>query len=104
MSAVEMIKQMPKAFDAEAAADINAVIQYNISTPMYATIADGTCTVSEGTSDDATVSLTIDDDDLVDLLNGDLDGVTAFMTGKLQVEGDIMFAQTMGTIFDRSKI
>jgi putative sterol carrier protein len=104
MSAVEMIKQMPQAFDAEAGADVNAVIQYNISTPMYATIANGTCEVAEGSSDDATVTLTIDDDDLVDLLNGDLDGVTAFMTGKLQVEGDIMFAQTMATIFDRSKV
>lgn len=104
MTAKEMIEQMPVAFDAAAGADVNAIVQYNISTPMYVTIANGTCSVAEGTSDDATVTLNIEDSDLVDLLNGDLDGVTAFMTGKLQVEGDIMFAQTMATIFDRSKV
>lgn len=104
MTAQEMIKLMPQAFDANSAGDTNATVQFNISTPMYVTIANGECSSNEGTADDFTVAMTIDDEDLVDLLNGDLDGVTAFMTGKLQLEGDIMFAQQVPNLFDASRL
>ena len=46
----------------------------------------------------------MEDDDLVSLLKGDLNGMTAFMTGKLQLDGDMMLAQRMTSFFDASKL
>jgi len=38
------------------------------------------------------------------MLKGELNGMQAFMTGKLQLEGDMMLAQKLGTFFDPSKL
>ena len=104
MTALDIVQLMPTAFVAERAADVTATVQFNISNPVYVTIAAGECTVTDGSHPDPTVSLTIEDNDLVDLLNGDLDGISAFMSGKLQVQGDIMFAQKFIGYFDRDRI
>ena len=99
-----LIEKMPQAFDADAAGDMNATVQYAISTPMHMQIANGECTVHEGESGDADVTFKMEDEDLVKLLTGELDGMSAFMTGQLQVEGDIMLAQKIPTIFDANKL
>ena len=104
MSALDFVKKMPAAFNADAAAGVDATIQYQISTPAYVQIKDGQCTVHEGTAASADVTLIIEDEDLVSLLKGELNGMTAFMTGKLQVEGDLMLAQKISSIFDPSKL
>lgn len=104
MTAQDIVQLMPTAFVAERAADVDASVQINISDPVYVTIAAGECTVSDGTHPDPTVTLTIEDSDLIDLLNGDLDGISAFMSGKLQVQGDILFAQKFIGYFDRDRI
>ena len=104
MSAADLLKRMPEAFQPEAAGDTDCTVQFNISTPTYAVIKEGTCSVSEGTADSADVTITMDDDDLVALMKGELNGMTAFMTGKLQLEGDLMLAQRMFGFFDASKL
>jgi putative sterol carrier protein len=50
------------------------------------------------------VTITMEDDDFVALMSGELNGMTAFMTGKLSVDGDLMLAQRMTTIFDAGKL
>lgn len=99
-----LIEKMPEAFDPDAAGDTNCTIQYAISTPMYAEIADGQCTVHEGEASDPDVTIKMDDDDLVAMLTGELNGMTAFMTGKLQVDGDIMLAQKLSSMFDADRL
>lgn len=99
-----LIEKMPEAFDADAAGDTNATVQYAISTPMYAEIKDGSCAVHEGEADNPDVTIKMDDDDLVDMLTGELNGMTAFMTGKLQVDGDIMLAQKLASMFDANRL
>jgi putative sterol carrier protein len=104
MSVNDMIKNFPTALNAEAAADLNATVQYKTSSPMYLEIKDGKCTVHEGMAASADVTLTMEDDDLAALLKGELNGMTAFMTGKLTVDGDLMLAQRLPTLFDPSKL
>jgi putative sterol carrier protein len=104
MSVNDMIKNFPAALNAEAAADLNATIQYKTSSPMYLEIKNGQCTVHDGMAASADVTLTMEDDDLAALLKGELNGMTAFMTGKLQVDGDLMLAQRLPTLFDPSKL
>ncbi len=104
MSALDFIKKMPQVFNADAAAGVNAVIQFKTATPAYLEVKDNQCTAHEGTATAADVTLIMEDDDLVSMLKGELNGMTAFMTGKLQVEGDLMLAQRISSIFDSSKI
>jgi putative sterol carrier protein len=104
MSANELIKKMPAAFNAEAAGDLNATIQYQITSPMYLTIANGQCAAHDGKAPSADVTLTMEDDDLVALMKGELNGMTAFMTGKLQLDGDLMLAQRLPSLFDVSRL
>lgn len=104
MSAAEFLKKLPGAFNASAAGGQNATIQFNISTPTYVEIKNGACAVNSGTAGSPDVTLTMEDDDLVALMKGELNGMTAFMTGKLQLEGDLMLAQRLGSFFDATKL
>ena len=103
-AATELVKRLPGVFQPEAAADTNCVVQFNASRPVHIVIKDGTCAAKDGAASSADVTITMDDDDLVSLLKGDLNGMTAFMTGKLQLEGDLMLAQRMFGFFDASKL
>jgi len=104
MTVTDFLKKMASAVDASATATTQNVIQFNTSKPAYLTINNGTATVTEGTASNADVTLTIGDDDLIALLKGELNGMQAFMTGRLQLEGDMMLAQRMNTFFDRAKL
>ena len=104
MSTTEFLNRLPGAFNADAAAGTDCTIQFNVSEPAHVIINDGNCEVVAGTMDGATLGVTMDDEDLIALLKGELDGMSAFMTGKLQVEGDLMLAQRMGAFFDQAKL
>ena len=104
MSAAALLKKLPAAFNADAASGTECTINFNCSTPMNITIKGGKCSVADGAASTADLTVTMEDDDLVALMKGELNGMTAFMTGKLQLEGDLMLAQRMGGFFDASKL
>ena len=104
MTATDLLKKLPVAFQPDAAGDVDCTVQFNISTPMHVVIKNGACATKDGTAGSADVTITMDDDDFVSLMKGDLNGMTAFMTGKLQLEGDLMLAQRMFGFFDSSKL
>jgi putative sterol carrier protein len=103
-AAVDLLRKLPSAFQPDAAGDTDCTVQFNISTPMHIVIRNGTCATRDGASASPDVAITMDDDDLVSLMKGELNGMTAFMTGKLQLEGDLMLAQRMFGFFDSSKL
>jgi putative sterol carrier protein len=103
-AAVDLLRKLPSAFQPDAAGDVDCTVQFNISTPMHIVIRNGTCATRDGASGSPDVSITMDDDDLISLMKGDLNGMTAFMTGKLQLEGDLGLAQRMFGFFDSSKL
>jgi putative sterol carrier protein len=104
MSVIDFLQKMVGAFDAQAAAGASCVLQFNTSKPAYVTIANGAATLAEGSASNADVTLNMADDDLIAMLKGELNGMQAFMTGKLQLEGDLMLAQRITTFFDASKL
>ena len=104
MSANEFLKKLTTTLDPSAASGTNCVLQFNTSAPAYITIKDGKATLTEGSASGPDVTLIMADEDLVALLKGELNGMQAFMTGKLQLEGDMMLAQRRGSFFDASKL
>ena len=104
MSVIDFLKKMTSAFDAQAAAGASCVLQFNTSTPAYVTIGNGAAKLDQGQAASPDVTLVMADDDLIALLKGELNGMQAFMTGKLQVEGDLMLAQRISSFFDASKL
>ena len=99
-----MLHKMPQAFNAEAAGDTEAVIQYQISQPVYHVVRDGALEVHDGQADDPDLEVKISDDNLVKLFRGDLNPMTAFMTGKIKVSGDMTLAQRLVAFVDRQQL
>lgn len=104
MSATDLLRKLPTVFNPEHAESNKCVIQFNISEPMYAEIEDGACRVVSGVATRSDVTLTMKDTDLEQLLTGELNGMTAFLTGKLHLDGDILLAQRLGDMFNVAKL
>jgi putative sterol carrier protein len=97
---------MSESFNPDKAAGQQAVVQYEISAPdggqEYAMrIADGRCEIDKGRVESPRVTLRICLADFLRLITGAANGMQLFMTGKLKVSGDLFFAQTYQSWFDR---
>jgi putative sterol carrier protein len=100
----QVFEGMQQAFQPDKAAGQSAVVQWDVNAPdgthsRTVTIADGTCTVAAGAAESPRVTLTLALPDFARFVAGQLDGMQAFMSGKLKLAGDIMFAQTMQAWF-----
>jgi putative sterol carrier protein len=83
---------------------VDCVVGYSLTdsgnTYNYAVIIkDKTCTYEKREPADARVTLGMSVPDYLRLISGDLDGMQAFMQGKLKLQGDMMFAQQIQTMF-----
>jgi putative sterol carrier protein len=98
------MEKMPAAFIPEKAQGVNAVIHFKFTGAeageWNAKIADGKCEVTQGApSTPATLTLTADSSDYVKIFTGELDGMQAFMQGKLKLGGDLNLAMKMMQMF-----
>jgi putative sterol carrier protein len=104
MTTKEIFDQMQKRMDANPAkmAGIKAVFQFDISGAdpgVYSVaIADGKAVVDKGSSASPDVTITMASNDFTDMVEGRLDGVAAFMGGKLKVKGDMMLAMQLQSL------
>jgi putative sterol carrier protein len=102
-SVKEIFDAMSGAFNADKAAGMSAVYQWDVTGDgggkWNAVIADGAITVSEGENDSPNITITVAAQDWLDITNGKLDGQMAFMSGKLKVKGDMSLAMKMKTLF-----
>ena len=90
----------------ERAGGQSAVIGWDITSPdgthsYQLKVADGACTPTQGNAEPARVTLGMALPDFLRFLTGQLDGMQAFMTGKLKLSGDMMFAQSMQAWFSQ---
>ena len=96
----QLMDKMPGAFLPEKAQGVNAVVHFKFTGAeagdWNARIADGKCEVARGIpADKATMTLTADSSDYVNLFTGELDGMQAFMLGKLKLAGDLNLAMKL---------
>ncbi len=99
----EVFEKMPQVFSAANAGGMNAVFQFHITGEeagdWNVSIKDGACEVAKGVHASPSVSLTMADKDWLAMCNKQLDGMTAFMSGRLKASGDIMMAQRIPSLF-----
>jgi putative sterol carrier protein len=103
----EIFRRMEQHFRADAARDTDAVIHWRISggpdaavDEFETVISAGRCEVHRGfESDSARVTFTIPGADFLRLVTGNAAGPMLFMSGKLKIEGDMMFAASAASLF-----
>lgn len=102
----EIFKRMEEHFKPGAAADIDAVIHWNVSgradggtDHWEAVIKDGKCSVTTEPQGDPRVTLETDGANFLKLVTNNANGPMLFMSGKLKVKGDIPFSARIPTLF-----
>ncbi|MGZ4190253.1 MAG: SCP2 sterol-binding domain-containing protein [Actinomycetota bacterium] len=95
---------MQEHFLAEKAAGIHADVQWVVTDqgeehPYLMSIADGSCSIRRDRSESPKVALTADLVSFIRLIMGQAQGPMLFMSGKLKVAGDLMFAQRVNDFF-----
>ncbi len=100
-SVADIISQMKGKFNADAAAGMENVFQFDIEDGdnFYIAIKDGDLDLGQGQHDDPSVTLIMNTETLVGVMTGETDGMQAFMAGQLRAEGDMMLATKLGELF-----
>jgi len=103
MTIAELFEQMPSVFNPAAAAGMNKTFQWNITGDEAGVwafkINNGQGEVIPGGVEKPDVTFTISDKDWLAITEGKLDGMNAFMTGKLKVSGDMILAMKLQNLF-----
>jgi putative sterol carrier protein len=98
----EIFDAMPGRFQADKAAGLKAVIQFDLTGEggaQYYVTLDGTCAVAEGTTPSPNMTFSAAASDYISLINGELNAMQAFMQGKIKIKGDMSLAMKMQTLF-----
>jgi putative sterol carrier protein len=95
--------EMPNRLNPTSAQGLDVIIQYDLSgdggSQYYAVIANGACAMNEGKHDSPTMTVSMAASDFVDMIQGRLDGMSAFMSGKLRISGDMGLAMKLQSLF-----
>ncbi|HUN21510.1 MAG TPA: SCP2 sterol-binding domain-containing protein [Anaerolineales bacterium] len=98
----EVFSAIEKGFKPEKA-DRNAVIQVHLNGnnggDWVLTVQDRQLNVRQGTSDHATMTMSMSAKDWVDMVNGDAKPMSLFMMGKIKVQGDMGLALKLQEMF-----
>jgi len=99
----EFMARMGAALIPEKAAGIDAAIQLHLTgaqaAEWYATIKDAHCTLTQGRLPLPNLTVSADSADFINIFSGRMDGMTAFMQGRLKINGDMGLALKLLSLF-----
>jgi putative sterol carrier protein len=103
LTIADLMSKMPGAFIPEKAPGLEAAIQFKFtgaeSGEWYAEIKDGKCATAQGTHPSPKMTLSADSSDYIKIFTGELDGMKAFMEGKIKLAGDLNLAMKLTQMF-----
>ena len=89
----QVFQQMPTSFQAAKAGNINASVQFNLTGEGGGTwtvkMANGKCEVKDGAAESPTATVSAAAADYLALARGELNAMSAFMSGKIKIAGDM---------------
>ncbi len=99
----EVIKKLPGKFQPEAAAGLAVVFQFVIDSSHHFSleIADQQCRTDACQHPDPDITLFMDTETFSAIIDGDLGGTSAYLSGRLRAEGNVMLATKLGSLFKR---
>ena len=102
----EVFRRMEAHFKPSSAAGVDAVIHWKITgrpdgglDHYEVVLRDGACAASNEPQHEPRVTLTLDGVDFMRLVTGNAAGPMLFMSGKLKIEGDLMFSAQIQSMF-----
>ncbi len=103
MTVAETFESFQKYFNPSAAAGLNKTIQLNITGEQAGKwafkIANQTCELISGGVEKPDLTLTALDKDWISIVEGNLDPMNAFVSGKIKSSGDMMLAMRIPNLF-----
>ncbi|WP_438767381.1 SCP2 sterol-binding domain-containing protein [Kushneria sp. TE3] len=98
-----LIAKLHERFDAQAAAGVHETLQLELAEGQryFVVINDGTLDIQEGNHESPSVTLMTDTRTFERLINKELGGMQAVMSGKVRARGDIMLASRLTRLFRR---
>lgn len=103
MNVKELLLKLPSAVSLSPDAP-DATIQFDTAEPVHLVVQGGAVSAHEGQAPSSDVTVKASDDNLLKLMLGELNPMTAMMTGRLRVKGNAMLAQRLIGMVDRSKL
>jgi putative sterol carrier protein len=102
----EIFRRMAEHVEPDKARDTNAVVHFKIldrpdgGYDHYEVVLEsGACTATDSPSRSPRVTFKIPPVEFLKLVSGNVTGPALFMTGKLKIEGDLMFAAQLTSLF-----
>src|SRR5512140_1130530 len=104
LTVADIMERMPGAIIPEKAAGVDSVIHFKFTGAepgeWNAVIKDGKAEVARGIPHfKPNLTLSADSSDFVKIFTGEMDGMQAFMQGKVKVQGDLNLAMKMMQMF-----
>ena len=100
---IQAFKDMVKNFNSEAAQGLDAVFQWEVlgdnGGVWHIKVAEGACELVNDRHPSPTVAQTCGTDLFLSMVNYEIDGMQAFMSGKLKMTGDMDVAQKIYDLF-----
>lgn len=98
-----VFERITEAFRPDKAAGVDVVFQFNITGPgggeWHVIVKDGACEAGQGSHAKPTTTIIMSDEDFLSLMQGKLNAMAAYTSGRLKIQGDLMKSQLIGKLF-----
>lgn len=97
---------IPATFNTARSRSATASMQYEIRTPegvqhFYIDIKEGICTTGRGIADSPRATISVGLAEFLRIVTGKLNGMQAYLTGKIKIKGDMFFVTKFEHWIDR---
>lgn len=98
----QIFNEMAERFDPSKAEGVNATFQFDLSGDnggqYWVKLSNGSAKSGEGRVENANTTVKAAADDFAAVVNGDINPMQAFMSGKIKIQGDMALAMKLQSL------